>query len=90
MFASFFFHPNTEKISDLFLIDRMPPQMGDLISEAVYESLLRSFSGHIIKKSTIATHFVDIPSKERWKDDSYWVSCLIGCIFLYLLILLFF
>jgi regulator of nonsense transcripts 1 len=71
---SFFLVLFYSEISDLILIDRMPPQMGDLISGAVYDSLLRSFSGHIIKKSTIATHFVDVPSKEKRKEDSYWVG----------------
>lgn len=52
----------------------MPPQMGGLISDAVYDGLLESYSGHIIKNHTMATHFVDVPSKEKRKDDSYWVS----------------
>lgn len=51
----------------------MPPQTGDLISEAVYDGILKSFSGHLITNQIMACHFVDVPSTEKRKDDSYWV-----------------
>lgn len=48
--------------------------MGRHISDTVYESLLLSFDGHVISDGTMACHFVDVPSSEKRKDDSFWVS----------------
>lgn len=53
--------------------DRMPPQTGDLISDAVYENLLKSNPGHPISNKVIACHFVDAPGGEKMKGDTYWV-----------------
>lgn len=52
----------------------MPPQMGKHISDTVYDSLLLSFDGHAIGDKIMACHFVDVPSTEKRKDDSFWVS----------------
>lgn len=61
-------------LSTHLFVDRMPPQMGRHISDTVYESLLLSFDGHVISDGTMACHFVDVPSSEKRKDDSFWVS----------------
>ena len=55
------------------VLDRMPPQMGELISEAVYDGLLKSNPHHPIGDNIMACHFVDVPSNERRKDDSFMV-----------------
>jgi len=47
----------------------MPPQIGDLISEAVYDKKLLSNPGHLIKEDIIATYIVDVPGKERLQQD---------------------
>jgi regulator of nonsense transcripts 1 len=55
----------------------MPPQMGELISEAIYDNRLNSNPHHLISNQTIACHFVDVsPSvgREKGKDNSYMVS----------------
>ncbi|KAK0479978.1 AAA domain-containing protein [Armillaria novae-zelandiae] len=52
-----------EMINSAFLLNiqyRMPPQLGDFISQAVYESKLRSNPLHPIKNDIIACHFVDV------------------------------
>jgi len=56
------------------VLDRMPPQMGELISEAVYDGLLKSDPRHPIGNNIIACHFVDVPSNEKRKDDSFMVG----------------
>ncbi|KAF9021716.1 P-loop containing nucleoside triphosphate hydrolase protein, partial [Rhodocollybia butyracea] len=53
---------------------RMPPQMGDFISEQVYESLLKSNALHPITNSTIACQFLDIPGTEKMQNNSFIVS----------------
>ncbi|KAJ3570491.1 hypothetical protein NP233_g4370 [Leucocoprinus birnbaumii] len=51
---------------------RMPPQMGELISNAVYESQLNSNPHHSISNQIMACHFVDVPgSTEKRKNDSF-------------------
>ncbi|KAK0223285.1 P-loop containing nucleoside triphosphate hydrolase protein [Armillaria fumosa] len=44
---------------------RMPPQLGDFISQAVYDSKLKSNPLHPIKDDIIACHFVDVIGHER-------------------------
>lgn len=40
--------------------DRMPPQIGDFISKAVYDSRLLSWDKHKITSRTTAVHFIDV------------------------------
>jgi len=47
----------------------MPPQIGGLISEAVYDTKLLSNPQHPITEETIATYIVDVPGKERLQQD---------------------
>ncbi|KAJ3739173.1 P-loop containing nucleoside triphosphate hydrolase protein [Lentinula detonsa] len=58
----------------IYLLDtqyRMPPQMGDFISSAVYDGALHSNPDHVINDKTIACQFIDIPGVETTKGDSY-------------------
>ncbi|KAH9058403.1 P-loop containing nucleoside triphosphate hydrolase protein [Lactarius vividus] len=48
---------------------RMPPQIGDYISEQVYNGELKSNPEHPTKSSTTACHFVDIIGAERLDAD---------------------
>ncbi|KXN88607.1 Regulator of nonsense transcripts 1 [Leucoagaricus sp. SymC.cos] len=50
---------------------RMPPQMGELISETVYNSQLNSNPHHSISNQVMAIHFVDVPGFEKMKDSSF-------------------
>jgi len=61
-------------------LDRMPPQIGDIISGAVYDANLKSNPLHPITEKTIACYFVDVPGKERKVNDSFKV-CLIFPLF---------
>ena len=47
----------------------MPSQIGDFISEHVYEGLLRSHSGHEFPLSTIACRFIDVNGSEQLDKD---------------------
>jgi regulator of nonsense transcripts 1 len=42
----------------------MPPQIGKIISEAVYENRLKSNPLHPITDQTTACYFIDVPGKE--------------------------
>ncbi|KAF5391903.1 hypothetical protein D9757_001729 [Collybiopsis confluens] len=58
----------------LHLLDtqyRMPPQMGDFISEAIYSGLLKSNAHHPITEATIACRLVDIPGTEEMEGNSF-------------------
>jgi len=52
----------------------MPPQMGGLISEAVYDGCLSSNPRHPINNQIMACHFVDVHGQEKRKEDSFMVS----------------
>jgi len=57
-----------------FIVDRMPPQIGGFISEAVYDGLLESNPQHPVTNERMACHFINIPSQEQrhgtsWKVD---------------------
>ena len=54
----------------------MPPQIGEFISQRVYDSRLRSYPRHHVTSSTTACRFVDIDgSEKRWANkSSYMVS----------------
>ncbi|KAF8907307.1 AAA domain-containing protein [Gymnopilus junonius] len=44
---------------------RMPPQIGTVISELVYESKLKSNPEHPVRSDTTACYFLDVPGQER-------------------------
>jgi len=51
---------------------RMPPQIGEFISGAIYDGKLQSFLDHPIKDSTLACRFFDIAGgREHCYDNSY-------------------
>jgi hypothetical protein len=47
----------------------MPPEIGDFISDHVYNGLLKSNPRHRVKPSTIACHFIDINGREQLDKD---------------------
>ncbi|KAK0204848.1 P-loop containing nucleoside triphosphate hydrolase protein [Desarmillaria ectypa] len=61
-----------------FLLDiqyRMPPQLGDFISQAVYNNELKSNLSHPIQNDTIACHFVNvIDSRERQSTSRSFIN----------------
>jgi len=60
-----------------FTLDRMPPQIGDIISEAVYENKLKSNPNHPITSEITACYFVNIAGKEKQCDKSFMASFLV-------------
>ncbi|KAG6910852.1 hypothetical protein DXG01_007168 [Tephrocybe rancida] len=50
---------------------RMPPQIGDLISDLVYEGKLKSNPLHPVTNTSIACYFIDIPGHEERNGDSF-------------------
>ncbi|KAH9972822.1 P-loop containing nucleoside triphosphate hydrolase protein [Lactifluus volemus] len=48
---------------------RMPPEIGDFISDHVYNGILKSNPRHRVKPSTIACHFIDINGREQLDKD---------------------
>jgi hypothetical protein len=55
----------------------MPPQIGDFISEHVYDGLLKSNPKHVVPSSVVACRFVDVEGMEQLDADgkSSFVSC---------------
>jgi hypothetical protein len=47
----------------------MPPQIGDFISQQVYDGQLRSYSGHVVPSGVIACRFVDVNGSEQLDED---------------------
>jgi regulator of nonsense transcripts 1 len=47
----------------------MPPQIGDFISQHVYNDRLLSDAGHVVPSSTIACRFIDVDGIERLDED---------------------
>jgi hypothetical protein len=58
----------------LFILDRMPPQIGSFISVAVYDGRLDSNSLHPVTDERMACHFVNVPSQEQRQGTSWKVS----------------
>jgi hypothetical protein len=54
------------------LLDRMPPQIGDFISDAVYDGQLRSNPSHPITDTTVACHFIDVSHGKEQGDGTSW------------------
>lgn len=48
---------------------RMPPQIGEFISQHVYDGLLLSDANHVVPSSTIACRFIDVDGIERLDED---------------------
>ena len=51
----------------------MPPQIGDIISELVYENKLKSNPSHPIRADTTACYFVEALGKEKSMGNSLMV-----------------
>ncbi len=47
----------------------MPPQIGEFISQHVYDGLLLSDANHVVPSSTIACRFIDVNGIEQLDDD---------------------
>lgn len=48
----------------------MPPQIGEFISQHVYDGQLLSYEGHVVPSSTIACRFIDVDNgTERLDKD---------------------
>jgi regulator of nonsense transcripts 1 len=57
----------------------MPPQIGNFISDSVYDGLLKSNPLHPITADTTACYFVDVPDgKEVFDGSSLKVSMFYG------------
>jgi len=52
----------------------MPPQIGEFISETIYDGCLNSNPQHLISNQFVACYFMDIPSQEERKGNSFVVS----------------
>lgn len=51
----------------------MPPQIGNVISELVYETKLKSNPSHPVTENITACYFVEAPGKEKALASSYMV-----------------
>ncbi len=47
----------------------MPPQIGEFISQQVYDGLLQSDAGHVVPLSTVACRFIDVNGIEKLDKD---------------------
>jgi hypothetical protein len=47
----------------------MPPQIGNFISEHVYDGKLKSNPSHVIPSSVVACRFVDVNGSEQLDSD---------------------
>jgi len=47
----------------------MPPQLGDFISEHVYDDKLKSNPSHVVPSSVVACRFVDVEGLEQLDAD---------------------
>ncbi|KAI0322758.1 AAA domain-containing protein [Amylostereum chailletii] len=52
----------------------MPPQIGEFISEQIYDSNLNSNPKHPITSDTLACHFVDVPEGAERHNGTSWVN----------------
>lgn len=57
--------------------DRMPPQIGEIISNTVYDGKLKSNPSHPITDEIIACRFIDVPGQEKRHGDSFMVLFII-------------
>jgi len=57
--------------SSEFFVDRMPPQIGDFISQQIYFNQLKSNNLHPISSATTACHFIDVADgAEQHKENT--------------------
>lgn len=63
---------------DNYLLDRMPPQIGDFVSDKVYEGLLKSNPSHPVKNDVIACYFVDVMGAKEQNDGDSFKVCFYG------------
>jgi hypothetical protein len=74
--VSYIFLPIFQYLILLSIPDRMPPQIGHLISQEVYEAKLKSNPGHPITDSIIACQFMDVKDGEEAQSGSgSWIVC---------------
>jgi len=76
--------------SSVEFLDRMPPQIGKIISEAVYENKLKSNPLHPVTDQTIACYFIDVPGKESSLSGGSFKAFIFYFLFSPLLIFFFF
>jgi len=50
-------------------LDRMPPQIGEFISQYIYDGRLLSDARHVVPSSDIACRFIDVNGIERLDKD---------------------
>ena len=55
--------------------DRMPPFIGDAISDGVYDGQLQSNPKHPVPVSTPSCWFVHVEDSEEHKFDTSWQVC---------------
>jgi hypothetical protein len=61
----------------------MPPQIGQFVSDAVYEGQLKSNPLHPVTEETVACHFIDVVSgREQREGDSFKAGQLNFCWFI--------
>ncbi|KAG6821293.1 hypothetical protein H0H93_000153 [Arthromyces matolae] len=53
---------------------RMPPQIGSLISDLIYDSKLKSNPLHPVTDSTQACYFIDAAGQEEKNEDSFMIN----------------
>jgi hypothetical protein len=54
-------------------LDRMPPQIGDFISETVYDNKLMSNPLHPITGSVMACYFIDVKQGREERSGTSWL-----------------
>lgn len=58
------------------ILDRMPPQIGRIISKTVYDNKLKSNDLHEIQDNVTACYFMDVLGKEKAiQGGSFSVCC---------------
>jgi hypothetical protein len=60
--------------------DRMPPQIGDIISDAVYEKKLKSNPNHPITNEVTACYFVNILEGKEKQCNKSFMACFLQLI----------
>lgn len=61
-----------------WVVDRMPPQIGQIVSEAVYDSQLKSNPLHPITEEILACHFIDVPGTEKKGSSGSIMVCIVS------------
>jgi hypothetical protein len=53
----------------IIFLDRMPPQIGEIISSAVYDDKLKSNPEHPVPNASAACYFLDVPLGRESKNE---------------------